>query len=105
MSEVEDECELLLTAESYLHKFTDHFMWSWWDVHPGFTLENGECNCDCTLHTDDIDQQAIHHPANTWNTHNNSNTTKYLVTSNYPVDYCLPHSSSWFTQFWFTVSV
>ena len=49
---------------------------------PGAMLQDGHCNCDPILYTDDIhidtcgiDQSAIHRPVNTWI---NSNKTKYL---------------------------
>ena len=100
VSEVDDECELFLTAEPYLYKIYSGFYVKLMRCPPGFTLQDGVCNCDPILYTDDvhidtcdIDQPAIHSPANTWITHTNSNNTKYLVSSNCPMDYCLPHSS------------
>ena len=59
------------------------------------------CDCDPYLSNSDIhidkcyiDESTIKRPANTWITaHNYSNDTKYLISHNCPMDYCLPHSS------------
>ena len=101
ISKFYDECELFLTTEPYLHKIYSAFYVKLMSCPLGFTLQDGLCNCDPILNTNDIhidtcdiDQSAIHRPANTWVTHtNSSNKTKYLVSTTCPMDYCLPHSS------------
>ena len=64
----------------------------------GFTLQDGVCDCDPILlpyfDTCYIDHSAIRRPANTWITaHSQANNTQYL-TSECPMDYCLPYSSN-----------
>ena len=63
----------------------------------GFTLQNGECDCDPLLPTDIvtcyIDQSAIRRPANSWISYTQSSTSKYLI-SDCPMDYCLPFPSN-----------
>ena len=56
------------------------------------------CDCDPILlpyfDTCYIDHSAIRRPANTWiNAHSQANNTQYL-TSECPMDYCLPYSSN-----------
>ena len=100
ISEVYDECELFLTAEPYLHRIYSAFYVKLMRCPAGFTLQSGSCNCDPILDTHgihidtcDIDQSAIHRPANTWVVHTNSNDTRYVASNHCPMDYCLPHSS------------
>ena len=68
----------------------------------GFKLHNGICDCDpylsnSVIHIDTCytDHSTITCPANTWivTAHNYSNGTKYLISQNCPLDYCVPHLS------------
>ena len=65
----------------------------------GFTLQNGTCDCDPFLPPDidtcHIDLSAIRRPANTWITaHTLTNNTTNYLTSDCPMDYCLPYSTN-----------
>ena len=102
VTEVQEVCELFLTASSCLNDVYETFYIELMPCPVGFTLQNGVCNCDPYLRVSNIyietcyiDQSTITRPANTWITaHNHSNNnTKYLISHNCPMDYCLPHSS------------
>ena len=101
-SESKGECELFLTAQPHLHKYYDAFYVTLFPCPMGFTLQNGICECDpllldCTnIYKCNIDESTIHHPGNSWITalsQDQSNKTKYLISQNCPMDYCIPHSS------------
>ena len=98
VSDSTNECELFLTAQPDLYKIYDAFYVQLLPCPIGFTLQNGVCDCDPILSTiiDNchIDYSTITRPANSWIVaHTQINNTKYL-TSNCPIDYCLPYSSS-----------
>ena len=98
VSDSTNECELFLTAQPDLYKIYDAFYVQLLPCPIGFTLQNGVCDCDPTLSTiiDNcyIGHSTIRRPANSWIVaHTQINNTKYL-TSNCPMDYCLPYSSS-----------
>ena len=97
VSEVNDSCELFLTVSPFLYYIYEVFDVQLLPCPIGFTLQNGVCDCDPLLPTDIdtcyIDQSAIRRPANTWISHTQSGTSKYLI-SDCPMDYCLPFSSS-----------
>ena len=64
----------------------------------GFTLQNGICECDSVhsiiINRCYIDYSAAICPANSWIVaHTQTNNTKYLISNNCPMDYCLPYSS------------
>ena len=89
-------CELFVIASPHIYEAF------YIEIPPcpvGFTLQNGICDCDpylSNIHIDTchFDQSTITRPANTWITaHYYSNNTKYLISHNCPMDYCLPHSS------------
>ena len=93
-----NRCELFLTASPFLNKIYDTFYVQLLPCPVGFTLQDGVCNCDPILlpyfDTCYIDHSAIRRPANTWITaHSQANNTQYL-TSDCPMDYCLPYSSA-----------
>ena len=93
-----DRCELFLTASPFLNKIYDAFYVQLLPCPVGFTLQAGVCDCDPILlpyfDTCYIDHSAIRRPANTWITaHSQANNTQYL-TSECPMDYCLPYSSN-----------
>ena len=97
VSNASERCELFLIGQ----EFYDVFYVELLPCPVGFTLQDGICDCDPYLSNSDIrintcyiDQSTITRPANTWITaHNYSTSTKYLVSCNCPMDYCLPHSS------------
>ena len=88
---------MFLTVSPFLYYIYEVFDVELLPCPIGFTLQNGVCDCDPLLPTDidtcNIDQFAIRCPANTWISHTQSNTSKYLI-SNCPLDYCLPFSSN-----------
>jgi len=92
-------CELFLTASPCIHSIYEAFSVKILPCPIGFTLQNGECDCDpflSSVHIDtcSIDELTITRPASTWITaFNSSNGTTYLISHNCPVDYCLPYSS------------
>ena len=94
-------CELFLTASPCLYYTYEAFYIEILPCPVGFTLQSGVCDCDpylrnSNIHIDKcyIDQSTITRLANTWITaHHHSNNTKYLLSHNCPMDYCLPHSS------------
>ena len=92
-----NSCELFLTVSPFLYYIYEVFDVELLPCPIGFTLQNGVCDCDPLLPTDidtcHIDQFAIRRPANTWISHTQSNTSKYLI-SNCLLDYCLPFSSN-----------
>ena len=99
VSESKNECELFLTAQPDLYKIYDAFYVQLLSCPVGFTLQNGVCDCDPILSTiiDKcyIDYSAIRRPANSWiAAHTQTNSTKYLISNNCPMDYCLPYSSN-----------
>ena len=99
VSESKNECELFLTAQPDLYKIYDSFYVQLLPCPVGFTLQNGVCDCDPILSTiiDKcyIDYSAIRRPANSWIVaHTQTNNTKYLISNNCPMDYCLPYSSN-----------
>ena len=93
-----ERCELFLTASSFFNKIYDAFYVQLLPCPVGFTLQNGMCDCDpilpVTIDKCYIDYSAIERPANTWIVAHSeeANNTKYL-TSECPMDYCLPHVS------------
>ena len=96
VSEAANICELFLATSSYSHYINEAFYVKLLSCPVGFTLQNGMCDCDPTFstYTDKcyIDHSAIEHPANTWiMAQTQENNTEYL-TSNCPMDYCLPYS-------------
>ena len=101
VTEVQEVCELFLTASPCLNDVYETFYIELMPCPVGFTLQNGVCNCDPYLRVSNIyietcyiDQSTITRPANTWITaYNHSNDTKYLISHNCPMNYCLPHSS------------
>ena len=97
VSEVNESCELFLTVSPFLYYIYEVFDVQLLPCPIGFTLQNGVCDCDPLLPTDIdtcyIDQSAIRRPANTWISHTQSGTSKYLI-SDCPMDYCLPFSSN-----------
>ena len=91
-------CKLFLTATPFLNKIYDVFYVELLPCPIGFTLQDGICNCDPILPASIdkcyIDYSTISRPANTWITApSQTNGTKYL-TSECPMDYCLPYSSN-----------
>ena len=99
VSESKSECELFLTAQPDLYKRYDAFYVGLLPCPIGFTLQNGVCDCDSVLSTIIdrcyIDYSAIRRPANSWIiAHTQTNNTKYLISNNCPMDYCLPYSSN-----------
>ena len=93
-----NKCKLFLTATPFLNKIYDVFYVELLPCPIGFTLQNGICNCDPILPASIdkcyIDYSTISRPANTWITApSQTNNTKYL-TSECPMDYCLPYSSN-----------
>ena len=99
VSESKNECELFLTAQPNLYEIYDAFYVQLLSCPVGFTLQNGVCDCDPILSTiiDKcyIDYSAIRRPASSWIVaHTQTNNTKYLVSNNCPMDYCLPYSSN-----------
>ena len=91
-------CELFLTATPFLNKIYDVFYVELLACPIGFTLQNGICNCDPILPASIdkcyIDYSTISRPASTWMTApSQTNGTKYL-TSECPMDYCLPYSTN-----------
>ena len=101
VTEAQQTCEIFLTASPCLYSVYEAFYVEILPCPVGFTLQNGVCDCDpylsdSNIHIDTcyIDQSTITRPANTWITaHYYSNNTKYLISHNCPMDYCLPHSS------------
>ena len=99
VTEEKEMCELFITASPCLYKIYESFYVQILPCPVGFMLQNGVCDCDPYLSNIDIDichidESAITRPANTWITAlNYSNNTKYLISHNCPMDYCLPHSS------------
>ena len=98
VSESENECEIFLTAQPDLYKRYDAFYVRLLPCPIGFTLQNGVCDCDPILlsiiNICYIDHSVIRRPANSWIVvHTQTNNTKYLISSNCPMDYCLPYSS------------
>ena len=101
VTEAEDTCDMFLTASPCLHSIYEVFYVKILPCSVGFTLQNGVCECDpylsySSIHIDTcyVDQSTLTRPANTWITaHTYSNGTKYLISQNCPMDYCLPHSS------------
>ena len=92
-----EKCELILTTSSFFNKIYDAFYVQLLPCPVGFTLQNGMCDCDPILPVSIdkcyIDYSAIKRPANIWITaYSEVNSTKYL-TSECPMDYCLPHAS------------
>ena len=99
VSESKNECELFLTAQPNLYEIYDAFYVQLLPCPVGFTLQNGVCNCDPILSTTIdkcyIDYSAIRRPASSWiAAHTQTNNTKYLMSNNCPMDYCLPYSSN-----------
>ena len=99
VSESKNECELFLTAQPNLYKIYDSFYVQLLPCPVGFTLQNGVCDCDPILSTIIdrcyIDYSAIIRPANSWIVaHTQTNNTKYFISNNCPMDYCLPYSSN-----------
>ena len=96
VTENEELCELFLTASPCLHNIYEAFYVLILPCPVGFTLQNGACDCDPYLSNNNIgtcyiDQSTITRPANSWIiVHNCSNYTKYLISHNCPMDYCLP---------------
>ena len=93
-----NRCELFLTASPFLNKLYEVFYVQLLPCPVGFTLQGGKCDCDSNLPSiiDEcyIDHSTIRRPANTWITaYTQTNDTKYL-TSDCPMDYCLPYSSN-----------
>ena len=93
-----DVCELILTVSPHLYYVYEAFYVQLLSCPVGFALKNGICDCDSLLPPDIdtcyIEQSAIRRPATMWITaHVQSEDTKY-VTSNCPMDYCLPYSSN-----------
>ena len=93
-----NKCKLFLMATPLLNKVYDVFDVELLPCPIGFTLLNGICNCDPILPASIdkcyIDYSTIRRPANTWITApSQTNNTKYL-TSECPMDYCLPYSSN-----------
>ena len=98
VSDSQNECELFLTAQPDLYKIYDAFYVQLLPCPVGFTLQNGVCDCDPILSTIInkcyIDYSAIRRPANSWIiVHTQKNNTKYFISNNCPMDYCLPYSS------------
>ena len=98
VSNANETCELFLTVTPYLHQVYEAFNVKLLPCPVGFLLDNGVCGCDPILMPDyidscDIDQSAIHRPADSWIIHSPSNNTQYLVCSDCPMDYCLQESS------------
>ena len=98
VSDANETCELFLTVTPYLYQVYEVFYVKLLPCPTGFVLKNRICDCDPVLlnsHIDscDIDQSAIHHPANSWIAHAPSNNTKYLACSECPMNYCLRDSS------------
>ena len=92
------ECELFLTAYPHVLSFFDAFLVQLLPCPVGFIFNNGICDCDPFLPSDItkcyIDSSTISRPANVWITiHTQTNSTTYL-TSECPLDYCLPYSSN-----------
>ena len=99
VSESKNECELFLTVQPDLYKRYDAFYVQLLPCPVGFTLQNGVCDCDPILSTTIdkcyIDYSAIRRPANSWIiAHAQTNNTKYLMSNNCPMDYCLPCSTN-----------
>ena len=100
VTEEKEMCEIFITASPCLYDKYEAFYVEILPCPVGFTLQNGVCDCDpylsnSNIHIDvcSIDQSAITRPANTWITaHYYSNNTKYLISHNCPMDYCVPHS-------------
>ena len=98
--ETQTICELFLTVSPCLYTLYEVFYVQILPCPVGFTLQNGVCDCDpylsnSNIHIDTcyIDQSTITRPANTWITaYSYSNNTKYLISHNCPMDYCLPHN-------------
>jgi len=92
-------CELFLTAQPFLNRIYDPFYTKILPCSIGFAFKDGVYDCDPILppHFDKcyIDKSTIKYLANTWITAHpqTANTTKYL-TSDCPMDYCLPYSSN-----------
>ena len=98
VSDSTDICELFLTISPHLYYVYEAFYVKLLPCPVGFTLQNGRCDCDSLLPPDIdtcyIEQSAIRRPVAMWiSAHIQSNDTKYL-TSNCPMDYCLPYSSN-----------
>ena len=101
VTEMLDRCELFLTASPCLYQIYEIFYIKTNPYPIGFVLQNGICGCDpylssSNIHIDTcyIDQSTIRCPTNTWiSAQVYSNSTKYLISHNCPMDYCLPHSS------------
>ena len=98
ISESKNECELFLTAQPNLYKIYDSFYVQLLPSLVGFTLQNGVCDCDPIFSTITdrcyIDYSAIRRPASSWIVaHIQTNNTKYFISNNCPLDYCLPYSS------------
>ena len=99
VSDSQNECELFLTAQPDLYKRYDAFYVKLLPCPVGFTLQNGVCDCDPILSTTIdkcyIDYSAIRRPANSWIiAHAQTSNTKYLMSNNCPMDYCLPYSTN-----------
>ena len=93
-----NRCKLFLTAKPLLNKIYDVFYVELLPCPIGFNLQDGICNCDPILPAsiDEcyIDYSTIRRPANIWiTTPSETNKTKYL-TSECPMDFCLPYSSN-----------
>ena len=93
-----NRCELFLTATPFLNKIYDVFYVELLPFPMGFTLQDGICDCDpillASIDKCYIDYSTISRPANTWIAASSQiKNTKY-VTSECPMDYCLPYSSN-----------
>ena len=94
-------CEIFLTVSPHLYQVYEAFYVQLLPCPIGFVLQNGICDCDPILlnrnyiHIEScyINQSAIGRPANSWIVHKHTNNTKYLLSTNCPMDYCLPQSS------------
>ena len=100
VTEEKERCELFITASPCIYDIYEAFYVEILPCPVGFMLHDGVCDCDpylsnSNIHIDtcSIDQSTITRPANTWITAHYFNKTKYLISHNCPMDYCLPHSS------------
>ena len=93
-----NRCKLFLTATPFLNKVYDIFDIELLPCPIGFNLQDGICDCDpilpASINECYIDYSTIRRPANIWiTTPSEANNTKYL-TSECPMDFCLPHPSN-----------